>query len=165
MAFKVNLSEADKKKVAGLNEKQRQKYLSGNKVNNSSSLNNGTPLPTRDVLSGIGNAQVRNNAILGLDLFNRGNAFGAGSKATEQKYREIAASPEIQELARGQSYLKKELPQSGLMLGGDPVARNAAIRTQNISLAVFFRHPAYRSTAATAALMYIRPIGDCIDWP
>lgn len=129
MAFKVNLSEADKKKVAGLNEKQRQKYLSGNKVNNSSSLNNGTPLPTRDVLSGIGNAQVRNNAILGLDLFNRGNAFGAGSKATEQKYREIAASPEIQELARGQSYLKKELPQSGLMLGGDPVARSAAIRT------------------------------------
>ena len=46
------------------------------------------------------------------------------------------------------------------LLGG----RNAAIRTQNISLAVFFRHPAYCSTAATAALMYIRPIGDCIDW-
>ena len=42
--------------------------------------------------------------------------------------------------------------------------RNAAIRTQNISLAVFFHHPADCSTAATAALMYIRPIGDCIDW-
>ena len=42
--------------------------------------------------------------------------------------------------------------------------RNAAIRTQNISLAVSFLHLAYCSTAATAALVYIRPIGDCIDW-
>lgn len=126
MAFKVNLSDADKKKVAELNKKQRQKYISGG---NSSGLNNGIKLPERESLGSIGNAQVRNNALLGLDLFNRVNAFGEGSRETERRYKAIAASPEIQELAKGQSYLKKELPQSGLMLGGDPVARNAAMRT------------------------------------
>ena len=125
MAFKVNLSEADKRKVAELNKEQKQKYISGN----SSGLNNSIKLPEKESLNAIGNAQVRNNALLGLDLFNRGSAFGEGSRETERKYKEIAASPEIQELAKGQSYLKKELPQSGLMLGGDPVARNAAIRT------------------------------------
>ena len=63
-------------------------------------------------------------------------------------------------IAQTAGNLAEAVQNRNSLLGG----RNAAIRTQNISLAVFFRHPAYRSTAATAALMYIRPIGDCIDW-
>ena len=87
------------------------------------------PLSDMIAMQFSGNAVARNNAIAGANVYDAVKSYSNRSKETAARYKRIAATKEIQDKAKGQSYLKKELPKSGFMLGGDPVARNRAIQT------------------------------------
>lgn len=87
------------------------------------------PLSDMIAMQFSGNAVARNNAIAGAKVYDAAKSYSNRSKEMAARYKRIAATKEIQDKAKGQSYLKKELPKSGLMLGGDPVARNRAIQT------------------------------------